>query len=433
MSGFFAKKRQSPVNKKRRVVMFTHLKFKRVNNSIVILFMLCLHAALFQAVAGPIAEGSTKFLGNITNGNPASNYADYWNQITLENGGKWGSVQPSNQNSFSWSQTDAAYNYCKSKGWPFKHHCFVWGQQQPGWVNAGNAMAAVENYIKTYGSRYPETALIDVVNEPLHAPAGYREGLGGSGSTGWDWVVTVFQFARQYCPNSTLILNDYGIVNDMNATGRFLGIIKILQAKNLIDGIGVQSHCFNLEATNASTVKRVLDTLATTGLPIYSSEFDLRGDENTQLQRYKTFFPVFWEHRAVKGVTLWGYTNNWMDAVIMSGGREYAALQWLRTYVDSLEQYSSLQSTVKKEASATFSIVMDRSGRGIIHLNAATAAQVSLRIVDPSGKTVFASTNRLSSADNGTVSFSTKSLSKGCYAACITNGRTHSVRKVFIK
>ena len=303
---------------------------------------------VFAAVAvhaDAIAEGSSKFLGNITNGNPPSNYADYWNQITLENGGKWGPVQPSNQNSFSWSQTDAAYNYCKEKGWPYKHHCFVWGNQQPGWVNSGNARSAVENYIKTYGTRYPETALIDVVNEPLHAPPSYRDGLGGSGSTGWDWVITVFELAREHCPNSKLILNDYGIVNDTRQTGNYLKIIRLLQERDLIDMIGVQSHYFNLENVDPAIIKRNLDSLANTGLPITSSEFDLRGDENTQLNRYKTYFPIFWEHPAVVGVTLWGWTSNWGGAIIMSGGREYSALQWMRTYVDSVEEATAITTT----------------------------------------------------------------------------------------
>lgn len=412
-------------------------KINRINKTLVFfVYGVCLWA--FQAEAiDQIALGSSKFLGNITSGTPPSNYADYWNQITLENGGKWGLIQPSNQTTFNWAQTDSAYKYCKSKGWPFKHHCFVWGQQQPGWMEGLSAAAqktAVENYIKAYGSRYPETAFIDVVNEPFNAPASYREALGGSGTTGWDWVVTVFQFARQYCPNAKLLINEFGIEYGTDLAVAYLGIIRILQEKNLIDGIGVQSHCFILELTPPDTVKRVLDTLASTGLPIYSSEFDLTGDENTQLERYRTYFPIFWEHRAVKGVTLWGWTSNWKGAIIMAGAREYAALKWIRTYVDSLEKTPPLTTrvSVAKSEETSSRVILNNTGRGSIPLNAAKAGNLTLRIVDPVGRTVFRSTERFSPFGDRTFFLPLQSLCRGMYVLSITGEGVNMTQKFFV-
>jgi len=67
--------------------------------------------------------------------------------------------------------------------------------------------------MNAYCQRYPLTDFIDVVNEPLHAPPSFASALGGSGTTGWDWVVWCFQTARQKCPNAKLLLNDYDIVN----------------------------------------------------------------------------------------------------------------------------------------------------------------------------------------------------------------------------
>ena len=43
---------------------------------------------------------------------------------------------------------------------------------------------------------------------------GYIDALGGAGVTGWDWIINGFTLARQYFPNSKLILNDYSITND---------------------------------------------------------------------------------------------------------------------------------------------------------------------------------------------------------------------------
>jgi GH35 family endo-1,4-beta-xylanase len=403
--------------------IFKKLEGVTSSSGFIVLFSILTAVAV---KAGPIAEGYSKFLGNITGGTPASNFADYWNQITLENGGKWDAVE-SRQGSFNWGPTDASYKYCREKGFPFKHHCFVWGNQQPGWVNSGNARTAVENYIKTFGERYPEAEYIDVVNEPLHAPAGYREGLGGNGSTGWDWVITVFELARKYCPKSKLILNDYGIVNDTRQTANYIKIIKLLQERDLIDVIGVQSHYFNLENVPVATIKGNLDELAKTGLPITSSEFDLRGDETTQLNRYKTYFPIFWEHPAVIGVTLWGYTNNWGGAIIMQGGREFEALKWLRTYVNSFEK-------TMVSAPETFENRLSSSAAGItihnrtIHLSLPSAQEVSLTVFDPTGRAVYRAPG-IATGREITVQWPGESISKGTYIAVARGKRLRVVQK----
>jgi hypothetical protein len=136
------------------------------------------------------------------------------------------------------------------------------------------------------------------------------------------------------------LINEYGIISDPNATANYLKIIKLLQAKNLVDGIGIQCHQFNMDSVSTSTMKTVLDTLAATGLPIYVSELDITGDDSTQLARYKEKFPVLWEHASVKGITLWGWIQGqtWKDNthLITSSGTERPALKWLKEYFSSI-------------------------------------------------------------------------------------------------
>ena len=51
------------------------------------------------------------FVGNITtNGAVRSDFIQYWNQITPENEGKWGQVEPT-RDVYNWSGLDRAYNY----------------------------------------------------------------------------------------------------------------------------------------------------------------------------------------------------------------------------------------------------------------------------------------------------------------------------------
>ena len=205
--------------------------------------------------------------------------------------------------------------------------------------------------------------MIDVVNEALngHNPpdggngrANFKAALGGNGTTGWDWVIKSFELARQYMPNSKLILNDYGIINDNNATTSYLTIINLLKQRGLIDGIGVQGHRFELMNASSTTLKSNMDRLWATGIPIYISELDLGPDENSQpnetlqLTAYQRIFPLLWEHPGLKGITLWGYVQGQMWQpncyLLRSNGTETPALEWLRQYLTKSGSYRTFQS-----------------------------------------------------------------------------------------
>jgi endo-1,4-beta-xylanase len=307
---------------------------------------ICTAAALSLLGSGSlayaqIAAGKTKFLGNINAGYVPSNFSIYWNQVTPENAGKWGSVEPV-RDQMNWSQLDIAYNYALSNGFPFKQHTFVWGSQEPNWIGglgASQQAFEVEDFIRQYCQRYPQTQYIDVVNEPLHQPASYREALGGAGSTGWDWIVWSFQKARQYCPNAKLLINEYGLVGNPSEMDRYKGIVNILKSRSLIDGVGIQSHYSSMDDVPSATITQSLDSLAQTGLPIYVSELDMTGDDATQLARYQQKFPAVWTHPGVAGVTLWGYIEGqtWVanSHLVRRDGTERPALNWLSNYVRS--------------------------------------------------------------------------------------------------
>jgi endo-1,4-beta-xylanase len=328
--------------------------FERPHGAIFTLLIWLIGLLPIHSSAQPLAAGKSKFLGNaITSGNNIpSSFANYWNQITPGNNGKWGSVEMSLGN-YSWDALDNIYNFALANGFPYKHHCLIWGNQQPSFINSldsANQREEIRKWIDTVGKRYPNMSFIDVVNEPFQGPpdgrngsANYINALGGTGSTGWDWVVTAFQWARQYCqPGVKLLLNEYNILQSSSATNNYLTIIDTLRVRGLIDGIGIQCHYFELLGGSVDVISSNLDKLAAIGLPIYISEFDIdEQDDNTQLQNYITYFPIFWEHPAVKGITIWGYSylygDTWKPYTYLLNERnaERPALQWLRTYVAS--------------------------------------------------------------------------------------------------
>jgi len=307
---------------------------------------------------GPqLALGSPKFLGNVKD-NGDNNFVKHWNQLTPGNEGKWASVAGDKDSTkWNWSGLDNLYNYAKNNKMLFKYHTLVWGSQQPSWINSlakEEQLKYIETWMRQVGKRYPLMDMIDVVNEAIatHNPpdgnndrANYKEALGGDGVTGYDWVIKSFELARKYMPQQAkLILNDYGIINDDNATTIYLKMIYLLKERGLIDGIGVQCHRFEIQNANLTTLKKNLDRLAATGLAIYISEMDLGDaddvkpyDDQLQLQKYKQIFPIFWEHPSVAGVTLWGSLEDkmWQKTthLINSDGTWRPALTWMAQYI----------------------------------------------------------------------------------------------------
>jgi hypothetical protein len=112
-----------------------------------------------------------------------------------------------------------------------------------------------------------------------------------------------------------------------------------LKERDLIDGIGVQGHNFEVNGgASISTLVNNLTNLANIGLPIFITEFDINeADDNTQLEKYQTIFPPIYEHPGVVGMTLWGYIQYqiWQTNAYLLDDRydERPAMEWLRTHL----------------------------------------------------------------------------------------------------
>lgn len=271
-----------------------------------------------------------KFIGNITtNGAVRSDFATYWNQITPENEGKWGSVEAT-RGVYNWTALDRIYAYARQNNIQVKAHTFVWGSQYPSWINnlsSAEQAKAIEDWIRNFCTRYPDTKYIDVVNEaiPGHAPAAYAQNAFGN-----NWIIKSFQLAKQYCPNATLILNDYNVLSW--DTDKFIALAKPLIAAGVVDALGEQAH--GLESFSAATVSSNLNKVAALGLPIYITEYDVaKTDDQAQLQIFQQQFPVFYNHPSVKGITLWGYVygSTWVtgSGLIQTNGTPRPAMTWL--------------------------------------------------------------------------------------------------------
>jgi GH35 family endo-1,4-beta-xylanase len=287
-----------------------------------------------------LSKNPNKFLGNITTAYAVrSDFNAYWNQLTPENETKWASVEGT-RDVYNWSTVDKEYQYCKDHNFPFKFHCLIWGSQYPSWINNLSQSEQLDEITEWYdevAKRYPDLDYIDVVNEavPGHAPAPYKNALGGDGASGYDWIVKAFIMARDRWPKAVLIYNDYNTFQ-WNTDSYIDLLKKIVAAGAPVDAAGCQAH--DLNDLSGAKFKTVLEKIHNeTKLPILISEYDIdKADDQVQLKHFQEQIPIMWEADYVAGVTLWGYIygSTWQtNSGLIKNGVERPALKWLREYM----------------------------------------------------------------------------------------------------
>ncbi|MEQ9306806.1 MAG: endo-1,4-beta-xylanase, partial [Marinoscillum sp.] len=376
------------------------------------------------AAQSPLAQGKEKFLGSIHSSSQVVNFEQYWNQVTPENAGKWGSVEGT-RDSYNWTALDAAYDFAKDNGFPFRYHVLLWGNQQPAWIETlseEDQLEEIGEWMDAVADRYPDIDYLEVINEPINDPpngAGngdYYLALGGRGTSGFEWLLNGYRMARERFPNTKLVINEYNILNNPNRASTYMKIVELLKEESLVDIIGVQAHAFTTTAENA-VLEGVLDQLATTGLPIMITEMDIDGPTDAeQLTQYKRIFPLLWEHPSVMGITLWGYRPGlWRNAekayLIDTDGSERPALTWLREYVEETDlSPKPLQSNLRRAtiypnpAEEYFTILGDEEVQ-------------SLRMVDLTGKEVLS----VNQVENRRINVP-QNITSGCYLVQLVFG-----------
>ena len=339
-------------------------------------------AGLASAANAALADGGAKFLGNITTSSQIrSDMGTYWNQITNENGCKWGSIHSvdnSGKSKFNFNGFDSCengYKWAKEKPGErhFKFHALIWGSQKPDFLctakNPGITVEKTKQYIIEWfdavAAKFPDLEYIDVVNEAIWAGNNYHSGynkpangaegistddpscggtyiidaLGGdrvvNGKHQYDFVKTAFEMARERWPEAKLIYNDYNTLSWQMNEG--IEMIQTLIANGApIDFYGQQAH--DCKGMSKSDFESKLTKIHNeTGLPLLISEYDIgEADDQKQKNDYANQIPFMWETEWIGGITIWGYINGatWAanTGIMESNGTKRPAMVWLEEY-----------------------------------------------------------------------------------------------------
>lgn len=246
-------------------------------------------------------------------------------------------------------RAEAALSFAKENNLKMRGHTLVWYSQTPRWfftvgfddspdatfVSKEVMLARMENYIKQVieyvNTNYPGIIYAwDVVNEAIEVSEGHVDGLRMKNNywyevIGDEYIEYAFTFARKYASkDQKLFYNDYSTY-DKDKLFAICKLIKKLQEKNLIDGMGMQSH-LQLIYPTITDYQYAIEKYGQLGIEIQITELDIDNTDNTKegqellAIRYKNIFKVLLnclekKSANITSITFWGLSDDrsWLN------------------------------------------------------------------------------------------------------------------------
>lgn len=280
-----------------------------------------------------------------------------FNSVTAENAMKPGEIHPK-EDVWNFGGADSIANWCRANGIKMRGHCLAWHSQFANWMFTDKKGKPVtkevfykrlRDHIHTVVNRYKDVVYAwDVLNEAIadgdgrrmpwmkEEPSPYRK-TKMMDLCGEEFIVKVFQFAREADPTVELFYNDYNAAQPAKRDRIFNMVKKMKEAGAPIDGIGMQGH-YNIYGPSMEDVEAAIQKYSTIVDKIHFTELDLRTNEEMggQLQfslgktsnvpqyiqtlheaQYAHLFRVFRKYKnVVKNVTFWNLSDadSWIGA-----------------------------------------------------------------------------------------------------------------------
>ena len=230
----------------------------------------------------------------------------------------------------------------------------------------------LENYIKTVMETlkkdYPDVEFYawDVVNEAASDAGTIRDAGSNNevnGQSAWvkvygdqSYIPLAFEFAKKYAPaGCKLFYNDYNEYSPNKQAYIISDILKPLVEKNLIDGVGMQSH-ISMSYPTIDLYKSAMQQYADLGLEIQVTELDVSeksneyADQLALAQRYQDVFKMYKEMKDsgvnLSAVVLWGITDStsWIGGYPLLFDKDYQAKPSYYAVIDTDSEVEKLQT-----------------------------------------------------------------------------------------
>jgi len=294
-------------------------------------------------------------IGNITDGTYLSGkhfdlLKHHYNAVTLTS--TYPFVLAPEKDAYRWETADQQIDLMRRNNIYVHGHCLVWHELAPKWMTTGTRAEVEKNlneYIAAVLAHFKgKIKSWDVVNEAFRDGLSAADAAGDwkkclrNSKNGWtqnpwynklgaDYVELAFRAARAADPDITLYYNDYGL-EDLNKAEAVRKMIKDINdrykketggERNLIEGVGSQSHLYEFKNFDINKARSSLEKLISLGIEVAVSELDLsvtsyeRGngkdtvmseaDAAEQAKCYAELFKLYKEYsKYIKRVTMWG-------------------------------------------------------------------------------------------------------------------------------
>ena len=270
------------------------------------------------------------------------------------------------------------FEFAEKHNIPVRGHTLVWHSQTPDWFFRENysndsndpwaskevMLQRLENYIKNVmelvEETYPNVDIYawDVVNEAVdpNTSSGMRNPGSNNVTNGnslWmetvgeEFIVKAFEYARKYAPEDCkLFYNDYNEYEDRKSDFIY-DILVDLKSKDLVDGMGMQSH-WVMEYPNLSMFESAVRKYNSLDLEIHLTELDMKQPSNdpsalnAQANRYKSLInkvvDLKNEGMNITTVVFWGVTDrtSWLGGYPLLFDGDYKAKP---AYYSIIEDY----------------------------------------------------------------------------------------------
>ena len=284
----------------------------------------------------------------------------------------------------SLNEADEMLKFAGENKIPVRGHVLVWHSQTPDWffkenfdpngewVSKDKMTKRLENYIKTVmetlAKDYPDVEFYawDVVNEAASDAGTIRDAGSNNevnGQSAWvkvygdqSYIPLAFEFAKKYAPaGCKLFYNDYNEYSPNKQAYIISDILKPLVEKNLIDGVGMQSH-ISMSYPTIDLYKSAMQQYADLGLEVQVTELDVSeksneyADQLALAQRYQDVFKMYKEMKDsgvnLSAVVLWGITDStsWIGGYPLLFDKDYQAKPSYYAVIDTDSEVEKLQT-----------------------------------------------------------------------------------------
>jgi endo-1,4-beta-xylanase len=238
------------------------------------------HGFLFGAAAGPVIDKDAAY---------RELYTTQTQIVTTDIAMKMSTIAPQS-GSKKFESADRLLKFCADNRIAMRGHCLIWNEWVPGWIKSmsvSERQAFFDGYIEEVVARYAgKLHSWDVVNEPFwpghKAPGGYRLGPWYD-AFGTSYVRRAFERAAMVDKKTRLVLNEAQSERDDEVglavrSGLLRLVDELKDAGVQLHTVGLQGHLQPRYPHDPGRFAEFLHALASRGVDIYISEFDVRDD-----------------------------------------------------------------------------------------------------------------------------------------------------------